>query len=86
MDLDLSEPEAVGWAHTALFSTNRLRRLRRQYIRTWLDRFGPKAYLWVLAGYDLKEATSMQKAGDLVSEDQLRVMVALNGRTLPAGV
>ena len=89
-DLGLTEPEAIGWACTFLLYTREGWPLTRAVIEpeiaAWTDRFGPTAYLHVLAGFDLAEATALQDAGTTVSEQQLRVMVALTGVVLPAGV
>ncbi|MGV8846049.1 MAG: hypothetical protein ACOH1Y_17920 [Propionicimonas sp.] len=91
-DAHLSEPEAVGWAHT-----NHLNQLSRPQqtsivetvlssIPLWVARFGPTAYLWVLAGFTQAEAVAIRDSGVVVTDDQLRVMSALNGVTLPAGI
>ncbi|MGV8846061.1 MAG: hypothetical protein ACOH1Y_16890 [Propionicimonas sp.] len=85
--LGLTEPEAVGWALTGdllwpVYGVDSLPH-SAPFVTRWVDRFGPKAYLWVLAGYDLTEAVALQAAGTVVTEDQLRVMVALNGTVLP---
>ncbi|MGV8847007.1 hypothetical protein [Tessaracoccus sp.] len=95
--LNLTEPEAVGWAATDYLGCLRdpavLRGVpslsRAQLavlIRTWISFFGPTAYLYVLAGYDLDEAVAMRDAKTSPTPEQLRVMVALAGHTLPAGV
>ncbi|MGV8846048.1 MAG: hypothetical protein ACOH1Y_17925 [Propionicimonas sp.] len=87
----LDEPGACGWAHTDLLNRKSSspvteKRAMLALIPQWVDRFGPKAYLWVLAGFTLAEATAMQEAETVVTEDQLRVMAALNGVSLPAGI
>ncbi|MGV8910941.1 MAG: hypothetical protein ACOH1Y_18370 [Propionicimonas sp.] len=78
----ITEPQAVGWAYTDLYR----RDTPDPSITAWTTRFGPAAYLWVLAGYTLDEATKMRDAGTVVTDAQLRVMVALNGVTLSEGV
>ncbi|MGV8846065.1 hypothetical protein [Tessaracoccus sp.] len=91
---EMSEPEATGWAYTQLMGQNSWEYAggrvhpagSNQPITAWIARFGPTAYLWVLAGYTLEEATTMQDDGTLVSEEQLRVIVALTGVVLPTGV
>ncbi|MGV8846047.1 MAG: hypothetical protein ACOH1Y_17930 [Propionicimonas sp.] len=97
-DAHLSEPEAVGWAHT-----NHLNQINhhlhfsqpqqpsivetaRWSIPLWVAWFGPTAYLWVLAGFTQAEAVAIRDAGTVVTDDQLRVMAALNGAALPAGI
>ncbi|MGV8910658.1 MAG: hypothetical protein ACOH1Y_16905 [Propionicimonas sp.] len=55
-------------------------------IGKWTRLFGPAAYLWPLAGFTLDEATEMWEAGNAPTEGQLRVMAALAGPALPAGV
>ncbi|MGV8910944.1 MAG: hypothetical protein ACOH1Y_18390 [Propionicimonas sp.] len=87
----LAEPEAVGWAHTDRLVISKWvgkqpHILRGSAIRPWLDRFGPVSYLWVLAGFTLDETAAMVEGGATVSEGQLRVMAALNGVSLPAGI
>ncbi|MGV8846044.1 hypothetical protein [Tessaracoccus sp.] len=86
-ELRLSEDQAVGWAHADLLIVDLLRTPDGvPVITTWIARFGPTAYLWVLAGYTLDEATAMQDAGTVITDDQLRVAVTLKGITLPAGI
>ncbi|MGV8847010.1 hypothetical protein [Tessaracoccus sp.] len=77
--MHLPEPEAVGWAYTDLLVHN------EWAITTWVDSLGPTSYLWVLAGFTLAEAAAMRDGGT-VTDQQLRVMVALNGTSLPAGI
>lgn len=95
--LGLAEPAATGWAatgylhdrgnnadfHGALTGDGAA---ARRTINAWVDAFGPGSYLYVLAGITLKEAVAMRAAGDQVSDQQLRVMAALNGYVLPAGI
>ncbi|MGV8846067.1 MAG: hypothetical protein ACOH1Y_14280 [Propionicimonas sp.] len=80
---DMSEPSATGWA-----LTNHQLGLphHRQEISSWVRLFGPTAYLWPLAGYDLDEAIAMSDVGWPPADEQLRVMAILNGHTLPAGI
>ncbi|MGV8847006.1 MAG: hypothetical protein ACOH1Y_18360 [Propionicimonas sp.] len=78
----ITEPQAVGWAYTDLYR----RDTPDPSITAWSTRFGPAAYLWVLAGYDLAEAWAIQASGTIPTDEQLRVMVALAGYTLPAGI
>jgi len=89
-DLGLVEAEATGWAATRYLSAGQGRTPGppgvNPVVTRWRDRFGPTSYLYVLGGYDIEEATTMQEAGTPVSEQQLRVMVALRGIVLPAGI
>ncbi|MGV8847005.1 MAG: hypothetical protein ACOH1Y_18355 [Propionicimonas sp.] len=78
----VTEHEAVGWAHTDLYRPD----TPDPAITSWTKALGPAAYLWVLAGYNLDEAVAMRDAGTPVTDQQLRVMVALAGTTLPAGI
>ncbi|MGV8846046.1 MAG: hypothetical protein ACOH1Y_17935 [Propionicimonas sp.] len=81
-ELRLPEDQAIGWVHADLLDY-----VDQQVVITaWVDLFGPKAYLWPLAGFTLTEATALEADGTVVSEDQLRVMAALAGAVLPAGV
>ncbi|MGV8910943.1 MAG: hypothetical protein ACOH1Y_18385 [Propionicimonas sp.] len=90
----LAEPEATGWALTDYLFPSHLTpaSLEAQYweaeaiLGDWRRGFGPRSYLWVLAGFTLNEATAMQDQNATVSDDQLRVMAALNGFTLPASI
>ncbi|MGV8910657.1 MAG: hypothetical protein ACOH1Y_16900 [Propionicimonas sp.] len=91
-DLGLSEAACTGWAHigghrwptgghdASLGAGN------DSLVARWVNQFGPASYLWVLAGYTLDEATNMRDSGTVVSEKQLRVMVALAGVVLPDGI
>ncbi|MGV8847004.1 MAG: hypothetical protein ACOH1Y_18350 [Propionicimonas sp.] len=80
--LHLPEVEAVGWAYTDVLGAY----FPYAVITAWTNAFGPAAYLWVLAGYDLAEAVALRDTGTVITEDQLRVMVALAGVILPAGI
>ena len=89
----LSEPEAVGWALTGRVkvyagpgSTGEDEHVVADRITWWAGRFGPTSYLLVLAGFTFDEAAAMQDAGRMPAVAQLRVMAALNGHVLPAGV
>ena len=94
--IDLAEHDAVGWAATdylgcrrgptvhGLPSASRAQLTVR--VSTWVNYFGPGAYLYVLGGFDLDEAVAMRDAGTSPTPDQLRVMVALAGVILPPGV
>ena len=85
--IGLTEPHATGWAPTGyLNARGKTPGGPTKLIRTWTTQFGPDAYLYVLAGFDLDEAVAMRDAKTLPTEDQVRVMVALNGHTLPDGV
>lgn len=85
----LDGPSAAGWVLTGLLNqdltedghTTGLQVIR--HIRVWTAAFGPTAYLWVLAGFDLGEATTLVTDQGPVSEERLRVMAALNGADLP---
>ena len=60
-------------------------------LRLWVRHLGPQSYLWALAGYTLPEAKRLQARGirrtsARISNQQLRVEVALTGPTLPVGV
>ncbi|MGV8910945.1 MAG: hypothetical protein ACOH1Y_18395 [Propionicimonas sp.] len=87
----LREPAATGWALTGrLMQSSLLGRglslgVLARHIRLWVDRCGETAYLWVLAGFTMDEATAMLD-GSVVTDEQLRVMVDLNGMALPAGI
>ncbi|MGV8910152.1 MAG: hypothetical protein ACOH1Y_14320 [Propionicimonas sp.] len=78
----LSERAATGWALTSHLVAHRW----GVGVDRWAFRFGEAAYLWVLAGYTFEEARDMRTAGTMPGEDQLRVMAALNGKTLPPGI
>lgn len=90
----LTGPAAIGWATTGELNAPILKdgttakegRVVADQIIAWTDQFGPDAYLYVLAGITLKEALGLAAAGKTPTEQQLRVMAALNGHTLPAGV
>ncbi|MGV8846101.1 hypothetical protein [Tessaracoccus sp.] len=86
----LAEPAAVGWALAGyLQPPDGLARDdagAAALITGWTDLWGPTAYLWVLAGFAGAEATAMRDAETTMSEEQLRVMVALAGVTLPDGI
>ena len=96
--IGLAEPQAVGWAATGYLHSRFYdqptahgaptlsRDERTTLIRAWTDRFGPNAFLYVLAGITADEAATMRYARRSPTQDQLRVMVALNGVILPAGV
>ncbi|MGV8910143.1 MAG: hypothetical protein ACOH1Y_14275 [Propionicimonas sp.] len=84
-DAGLDEPAATGWALTGQLKV-RGAQTTVEVITAWVTLFGPAAYLCVLAGYDLGEAAAIHDAGELVTEDQLRVMAALNGVVLPEGI
>ena len=88
--LGLAEQSATGWAATGYLHTSQHQPAAREsmtaLIKEWTDLFGPTAYLWVLAGFDLDEATAMRDAHTTPTQEQLRVMVALNGHVLPDGV
>ncbi|MGV8846108.1 hypothetical protein [Tessaracoccus sp.] len=90
--LGWAETEAVGWAlagmlrsnhtDTETFDRTRLAATTIRRTHQWIQMFGPEAYLWVLAGYDLHEAQQATRLGPVTLE-QLRVMVVLNGAELP---
>ncbi|MGV8846054.1 MAG: hypothetical protein ACOH1Y_16925 [Propionicimonas sp.] len=85
----LSEVSSTGWALTGqlvVVDTGTTWTGLLDRILQWAALFGEFAYLWVLAGFTFEEATVMQAAGPPASKDQLRVMAALNGFTLPAGI
>ncbi|MGV8847000.1 hypothetical protein [Tessaracoccus sp.] len=87
LDLGLAEDQAVTWAYTTLLESSPHRSLsERSPLLAWTDQFGPTAYLWAAAGYTLNEALTMRDSGTTVTNDQLRVAVALKGITLPAGI
>ncbi|MGV8846079.1 hypothetical protein [Tessaracoccus sp.] len=81
-DIRMSERAATGWALTDQLVNGRT----WGRVDRWTLRFGESAYLWVLAGYTFEEARDMRTAGTMPGEDQLRVMAALNGKTLPPGI
>ena len=90
----LTEPAVTGWALTGWLARHRqmdgapaedVGMIARR-ITAWADQFGPGAYLYVLAGFTLEEAITLRDAGDSPTGEQLRVMAALNGHTLPVGV
>ena len=88
----LSEPEATGWALTGLLLADPDGDavidvgLIGARLTPWVDRLGPTSYLFLLAGYTLEEAEALRDAGKSPTGEQLRVMAALNGHTLPPGV
>jgi len=95
--LRLNEEEASGWAATGYLrgqfytqtagQTGLGRDAMAAEIGAWTNRFGPGAFLWVLAGFTLDEAVELRKNGTVITSEQLHVMVALNGATvLPASV
>ena len=85
--LGLTEKQATGWAATGwLQAPAKTQEESAGLILVWTDRFGSSAYLWPLAGFTLDEATAMRDHKSSPTQDQLRVMVALNGHILPDGV
>ena len=92
----MTEAAATGWAFTGTgrtvpyepsrSSAYAQEQLVLARITAWTDRFGPDAYLHVLAGFTLDEAIALQDGGTTVTEQQLRVMIALTGVVLPAGI
>ena len=88
----LNEPDATGWALTGFLFTDAhetarsgLRMIAGRFTY-WMDEFGPDAWLYVLAGITYAEALAMAAAGQTPTGEQLRVMAALNGHTLPEGI
>ena len=91
-DLGMTEAEAFGWLLTGKlyvpvrkWESGEAEGIVTRKIGPWRDKYGPTAYLWVLAGVGLREAArSVKNPG--WDDDTLRTMVALNGVVLPAGV
>jgi hypothetical protein len=95
--IGLTEPQATGWAGTGYLHSRRYRpspigspassrAVMTALITAWTTAFGPDAWLYVLAGIDLQEAVALKENGKTPTGEQLRVMAALNGHTLPAGI
>jgi len=89
----LSEPAAVGWALTGRLCSaagpgvaEENENIVDVRVTPWTDLFGSNAYLHILAGFTFAEAIELKDTGVHISEEQLRVMVALAGVVLPAGI
>ncbi|MGV8910654.1 MAG: hypothetical protein ACOH1Y_16885, partial [Propionicimonas sp.] len=60
VSMGLSEPAATGWALTLGPGSSLAASMAR--LARWVGSFGETAYLWVLAGFTLEEATKLRAA------------------------